>query len=273
VPETADIDLSSDQAAGLRKLFGTRAPRVIAFASGRESVGRTTLVVQTAAALAEAGHSVVIVDENPGPDNAFAAFGLDAHHDLMHAVNGELSLEQVTVRAAPRVRIVPAARLVHEFDPARTGERQRLAACLAEIQRGAGFVMIDCATQRGGRLSPLALAARHLAVVVAAKSSAITHSYVLIKQAAAARGGRGSFHIVITRTPSEADARAIFGNMKRVAREHLDVRLDFLGATTSPLVDNVADALVTRLPPPAGHYADRVGQPATATRFENRAMV
>ncbi|MBK6402831.1 MAG: hypothetical protein IPF74_13320 [Rhodocyclaceae bacterium] len=52
-----------DQADGLRRLFGNRAPQVVAFASGREACGRTTLVVQTAAALAAAGHGVVVVDE------------------------------------------------------------------------------------------------------------------------------------------------------------------------------------------------------------------
>ena len=47
---------------------GRARPQVVAFASGRESCGRTTLLVQTAAALAAAGHGVVIIDENPAPE-------------------------------------------------------------------------------------------------------------------------------------------------------------------------------------------------------------
>lgn len=269
MPETLDIDLSGDQASGLRKLFGKRAPRVVAFASGREPAGRTTLVVQTAAALADAGHGVVIVDENPGPDNATAGFGLSARGDLMNVVAGACSLGEVTVQAAPRVRIVPAARVVREFDPSDDARRQRLAGCLAEIQRGASFVLIDCAAQ----LSPLALAARHLAVVVAAHGNAITEAYALVKLAAAARGRRGSFHVAITRTSSESEARAIFENMKRVAREHLGVRLDYLGATTNPHVDHLADALATRLPAPVAAYAERLGQPVPHARPQNSVMV
>lgn len=245
--ETADIDLSSDQAAGLRRIFGSRAPQVVAFASGRESCGRTTLVVQTAAALAAAGHAVVIVDENAAPNNAISAFGLTARHDLIHVLQGERTLRHVALAAAPLVRIVPAARAARELDHADAAMRQRLAVALAELQCGAGFVLIDCAVRRSGHLSALALAARHLAVVVAAHSSAITHAYALIKHMAQERG-RDGFQLVVTRARAPEEARAIFDNMKRVAREHVGVRLDFLGASMVPVTEHLADALVTRLP-------------------------
>lgn len=245
--DSADIDLSSDQAAGLRRIFGTRAPQVVAFASGRESCGRTTLVVQTAAALAAAGHAVIIIDENPAPNNAISAFGLTARNDLMHVLEGERTLKHVALAAAPLVRIVPAARAARDLDPADEQACQRLADCLIELQRGAAFVLIDCAVRRNGHLSALALAARHLAVVVAAHSSAITHAYALIKHMAQERG-RDGFQLVVTRARAPEEARAIFDNMKRVAREHVGVRLDFLGASMVPVTEHLADALVTRLP-------------------------
>lgn len=237
-----------DQAAGLRRLFGTRGPQVVAFASGREACGRTTLIVQTAAALAEAGHPVVIVDENPGPDNAVAAFGLAARTDLLQAVRGERSLRQVVLAAAPLIRIVPAARAARDAVAVAQGLRGRLGACLREISRGAAFVLVDCAHQKPGHLSPLALAARHMAVVVAAQGSAITHAYALIKRLARERRRTGEFQIAITRARSDEEARAIFQNMRRVADEHLEVRLAFLGASRVPVTHHLADALATRLP-------------------------
>jgi len=246
--DTSEIDLAGDQASGLRRLFGARAPQVVAFASGRESCGRTTLLVQTATALAALGHAVVIVDENPAPNNAVSAFGLTARYDLMHAVVGERSLRQVALPAAPLVRIISAAHAARELDPSDDDAVQRMADCLGEIQRGASFVLIDCATQRGGHLSALALAARHLAIVVAAQGSSITHAYALIKHMAQERG-RDGFKVVITRARAKEEARAIFDNMKRVAREHLGVRLDYLGGSMVPVTEHLADALVTRLPP------------------------
>jgi flagellar biosynthesis protein FlhG len=239
---------SGDQASGLRRLFGGRAPQVIAFASGRDACGRTTLLVQTSAALAAAGHGVVIVDENLTADNTLAAFGVAARHDLLHAVRGDCALPQVAVAAAPLIRIVLAARAARELDHRGGGDAVgRLADCLRELQRGVGFVLIDTATRRGGHLSPLALAAPHVAVVVAAHSAAITHAYALIKRLAQ-ECGRDGFQIVITRARSREEAQAIFYNMRRVARAHLGVRLEFLGDARVPVNDHIAEALLARLP-------------------------
>jgi flagellar biosynthesis protein FlhG len=236
-----------DQADGLRRLFGGRAPQVVAFASGREACGRSALVVQTAAALAAANHGVVIVDENPAPDNALTAFGLTARYDLFNVVRGDRSLAQVTVTAAPLVRIVPAARAARELDRPGVVGRQRLAAALREMQQGAGFVLIDCAGRRGSHLSPVAASARHFSVVVAAQGSAITQAYALIKRVAQDYG-RDTFQIAVTRARSVEEARAIYSNMRRVAREHLGVRLDYLGAAPVPVTDNLAEALIRCLP-------------------------
>ena len=237
-----------DQAAGLRRLFSSRPPQVVAFASGHAACGRTTLVVQTAAALAAAGHAVVIIDENVSHDSAVAAFGMTARYDLMHALSGERSLRQVMLQAAPLIRILPAARAAHELDHLDSSGSMHLAACLNELQRGAAFVLIDCAVRKHGHLSRLAVAARHMAIVVVAQVNAITHAYALIKHMTQERG-RSGFQIIITRARSNEEAQAIFDNMRRVARGHLDVRLDFLGAADVPVTANLAEPLLTQLPP------------------------
>jgi flagellar biosynthesis protein FlhG len=252
--------LWGDQAAGLRRLFGARSPQVVAFASGREACARTTLLVQSAAALAAAGHAVIIVDENQGPDNTLSAFGISSRHDLMQVINGERPLAHVMLQAAPLIRIVPAAQAAREFDlPSRqnarhAAARQRLQAALAEMQRGAGFVLIDTASARNGHLSVLALAARHFAVVVGAQGSTITQGYALIKRLAR-ECSRSDFQVIVSRARSHEEARAIFDNMRRVAGEHLGVRLHYLGDARVPVTDHLAEALLTRLPQPEGEGA------------------
>lgn len=236
-----------DQAAGLRRLFGARVPQVVAFVSGRDSCGRTTLVVQTAAALARAGHGVVIIDENPGPNNVLSTFGMTSRYDLIDLMQKGRSAQQIMQPAAPLVRAVAASRFADELLRVDAVSAEYLNAGLRQIQQGASFVMIDCAARRGGHISPLALAARHIAVVVAAQGAAITHAYALIKRLARERGCNG-FQVVITRARSEEEAQAIFDNMRRTAQEHLGVRLDYLGGSRVPVTDHLADAMQSRLP-------------------------
>ncbi len=246
-----DMAWSGDQAAGLRRLFGGRTPQVVAFASGREACGRTTLLLQTATALAGSGYGVLIIDENPAPNNAVSTLGLTARYDLFQVLQGECSLNQAILQVAPLMRILPAARAARELDHANriaAAARRNLPGCLQEIQADVDFILVDAVIRRGGQLSPLALAARHMAVVVAAQGTAITHAYALIKRIAQERG-RNGFQVIITGSRSKEEARAIFGNMRHVAREHLDVRLDFLGVSLVPMTESLADALLQKLPP------------------------
>jgi flagellar biosynthesis protein FlhG len=238
---------AGDQAAGLRRLFGARTTQVVAFVSGRDACGRTTLLVQTAAALAHAGHGVVIIDENPGPSNVLATFGITSRYDLMDMVRNTRSAQQIMRPAAPLVRAIAASRFADELLHVDAASAGYLNEGLRQIQQGASFVMVDCAARRGGHISPLALAARHIAVVVAAQGSAITHAYSLIKRLAR-EGGRDGFQVVVTRARSEEEAQAIFDNLRRTAREHLGVRLDYLGGSRVPVTDHLADALQSRLP-------------------------
>ena len=247
----APYHAAGDQAAGLRRLFGERLPRVIAFVAGREACGRTTLLVQTAAALARVGHGVVIIDENPGPNNVFSAFRKSSRHDLLDLVQGVRSAQQVMQPLAPLVWAVAASRLADELLDPDALSLACLDAGLRQVQQGAAFVLIDCAATRGGQVSALALTARHLAVVVAAQGSAITHAYALIKRLARERG-RDDFQVVVTRARSDQEAQAIFDNLKRTAREHLGVRLDYLGGSRVPMTDHLAEALQNRLPLCAG---------------------
>ena len=235
-----------DQAAGLRRIFGTQAARGVAFVSGREACGRTTLLMRTAAALAKAGHGVVIIDENPGANNVHSVLGMKARHDLLDLVQGGSPIERLVQPVAPLLSVLSAVRFASDVRQIDASAASRLDAALRQLQEGSSFILIDCATRNGKHLSPLALAAPHMAVVVAAQSSAITRAYSLIKRLAQERR-RDEFHVAITRAGSEQEAQAIFHNMRDTALDHLSVNLSYLGCARAPTADHIAGALQSRL--------------------------
>ncbi len=116
-----------------------------------------------------------------------------------------------------------------------------LNSAFRQLQEGSSYVLIDCAAGKGQHLSPLALAAPQMAVVVAAQGTAITRAYALVKRLAQERGREG-FHVAITRAGSDQEALSIFHNMRQTAHEHLGVRL-ITWAAHVPSVDHLADAL------------------------------
>ncbi len=251
-----------DQADGLRRLFQNREPQVVAFTSGRDDGGRTALLAQTARVLALTGQGVVAIDENSGPESLLAAYGLVVKHDLLELAQGKRGLSEVACPVLPSLTVVSAAKLANQTAAqaaslSNTAQR-RLAQALDQMRSQASFVLVDCANQRAGHLSWLAASARHMAVVVAARGIAITQAYALIKQMAKSHG-RDRFQIVVTQAKSNDDGRAIFENMRKVARQHLSVRLDSLGVMTLGSNSHLADALVQSLPPT---LAKAAGMPA-----------
>lgn len=235
-----------DQAAGLRRLFGARTGQVVAFVSGREACGRTTLLVRTASALAQAGQGVILIDENSAPHNALSTLGIKVRHDLLDLVQSDYPLERVMEPAAPLLNVIAAAKFATELDHVDALAAGRFNAALKRLQDGSAFVLVDCAARHGRHLSPLALAVPHMAVVVAAQSSAITQAYALIKRLAQERGREG-FHVAITRARTGQEAQAIFHNMRHTAREHLGVHLNYLGGVRVPAAEHLAEALQSRL--------------------------
>lgn len=235
-----------DQAAGLRRLFRVRTGRAIAFVSGREACGRTKLLVQTAAALAQGGESVLVIDENGGDANVHAAFGLRPGKDLLDAAMRGISVDGLIQPAVAGLGVVSAVRLAARssgFDAELAG---RLDGALKSLQERHSYVLIDCADHGSQHLSALALAAPCMAVVVAAQSTAITRAYALIKRLVR-ESGRESFQVVITRARSEEESQAIFRNMQVTAKAHLGVRLDYLAGARQPATDHIAGSLGTRL--------------------------
>ncbi|MFP4906257.1 ParA family protein, partial [Paraburkholderia sp. BR14261] len=64
-----------DQAEGLRRLLAREGSRVVAVTGGAGSPGRTTTVVNLAAALTAQGKDVLVIDECLGPRSVCALVG------------------------------------------------------------------------------------------------------------------------------------------------------------------------------------------------------
>lgn len=236
-----------DQAAGLRRLFGARATQRVAFIASRETRGSSVLVARTAAALAVMGHSVVIADENSSPDNTACAFGMVGRHDLLDCIQGKQATQQAELSVAPQVRLMPAARAAHYLRSLAATQTPRWKAVMEELQSDAGFMLIDAAQKNGPHMSALVQETPHWVLVVAAQGAAITHAYVLLKSLINDYG-RNQFYVAITRAHNADEARAIFGNMQRMAQDNLGAELKFFASVMTPVTEHFADALLTRLP-------------------------
>src|SRR6266699_7274881 len=79
------------------KMLATTTPPVIAVVNQKCGVGKTTTAINLGAALAELGHTILLVDLDPQA-NSTSGLGLDpsrARLNVYHLLIGEASIEQV----------------------------------------------------------------------------------------------------------------------------------------------------------------------------------
>ena len=222
----------ADQASGLRRLFGARTAQIVAFVSTHDSLRRGAdgmpLILKTAANLIQSEMGVVVMDEHAAAASVFASFGLKVRKDLLDVVDARHTASEIVVEGPSGLRLVGASRFAVEMSYIDAVAEQRLDSALIELQDGSDFLMLDCAARASGEVSPLAIKAHHVTVMVTPQATAITQAYVQIKHLARMRHGQG-IHVLVNRARNEKEARSVFEKIQMTAFKHLGIQLDFLG--------------------------------------------
>lgn len=216
-----------DQAAGLRKLLARGNAQVITVLGARDGLGATSIVTNLSAVFAHAGKDVLVLDENLSHDNVANTLALRPRYDLLHAARGDKTWQDVLLQGMAGPVVLPVARAMQSLPKMDETERERLLESLLGAAVGRDVVLVDAARDGNSVCASLS-GDEPLLLVLNATASGITESYALLKKMAV-HNGRQAFDIVVNRVGSEREALAVFDNMQKVARHHLQVNLSYLG--------------------------------------------
>jgi len=147
-------DIGSVEAIA-HNILATTVPPIIAVVNQKGGVGKTTTAINLGAALAEMGHSVLLVDLDPQA-NSTSGLGLDpvrARLNIYHLLTGEATVEQATIpTSAPGMQLVPSHIDLAgaEIELATLSAREsRLRNALGSVPESIGCVIIDCPPSLG----------------------------------------------------------------------------------------------------------------------------
>src|SRR5258708_28671982 len=126
------------------KLLAAARATVLAIVNQKGGVGKTTTAINLGAALAELGHSILLVDLDPQA-NSTSGLGLDpvrARLNVYHTLVGEATIEQASVpTSVPGMQLVPSHIDLAgaEIELATmSGSETRLRKALATVPEGVG---------------------------------------------------------------------------------------------------------------------------------------
>jgi flagellar biosynthesis protein FlhG len=218
----------AEQAAGLRRIANPRPVRVIAVTSGKGGVGKTNVSVNLAAALAQNGKRVMLLDADLGLANVDVMLGLRPEYNLSHVLSGERTLEEILVDAPGGFKVVPAASGVKNMVELGAREHVGLVQAFSELSTPVDVLLIDTAAGLSDGVITFTRAAQEVVVVVCDEPASITDAYALIK-VLSRDYGHERFRILANMARSIREGYELFGKIARVTDKFLTVSLDFLG--------------------------------------------
>jgi flagellar biosynthesis protein FlhG len=227
------------------------AARVITIASGKGGVGKTNLSVNLAAALAQRGRRVTLVDADLGVANADLLCGLTVARRVEHVLRtGQQALQTIALDAPGGFRLVPGSAGVARMADLSPAEREGLARHIVALERESDLVLVDAGAGVGALVRSLVQSAGTCLLVATPEPTAIADAYALIKccqtGASAVMTAGTRWRLVVNQVRDEDEAHAVFGRVRLAAERFLGVEVSLAGWV--PVDAQVPAAVRARMP-------------------------
>lgn len=205
-----------------------RTPRVVAVTGGKGGVGKTTVSINLAAALARDGQAVTLLDADLGLANVDVLLGLSPVRTLAEVVAGQCTLDDVILTGPCGMGIVPGASGIPDMASLDARARAGLIDAFGSLERRLDWLVVDTAAGIGGTTLDFCRAAHEVLVVVCDDPASLTDAYATIK-VLAQTAGRRRFRVLVNMSRDRAAGLRLFTRLLEVCDRYLDVVLDFAG--------------------------------------------
>ncbi len=214
----------------------TRPPRarITAVTSGKGGVGKTFVAANLAAALAQRGERVLVLDADLGLANLDVVLNLVSKITLHDVFTGKHRLEDAIVPVAGGFSVLLAGSGVVEYSRLTPEVRDQLLATIEAVTPQFDRVLLDT----GAGISDVVLYTISLAhdvlVVTTPEPTALTDAYATIKVLAATQGRR-ALQLAVNQVLKPGEGRTIRGQLQQVIDRYVSpgldapVKLEFLG--------------------------------------------
>lgn len=216
---------TANQAAGLKRPSGAR---LLAVASGKGGVGKTTVAVNLAVALGLQGRRVVLVDADFGLANVDVLLGVHPPVNLGQFLDGQARWEELPLAVGDNLWLVAASSGARRMADLDQDGRARILTALQGLRTQADRVVLDLGAGIAPSVRQFAALADEVLVVVCDDPASLTDAYALIK-ILHQEEGVSRFGIVANQVREAGQGGLLFGKLARVAERFLAVQLTYRG--------------------------------------------
>lgn len=241
-----------NQAKKLESMMKSKAnTKYIAVTSGKGGVGKSTISANLAYKLNKLGFKVGIFDADIGLANLDLIFGVKVDKNILHALKGEVSIDDVVYEIEPNLYLIPGDS-GEEILKYAGSNMNMIEKVLQEssILDTLDFFIIDTGAGIGALNQSILQACEYIIVVTMPDPSAITDAYATIKLNA---NSKQQIFMIINMCKSQKEALAVFERMESITKKHIpNLTLKYLGGLENSTAVNKATrnrALISKVEP------------------------
>lgn len=227
-PQTISLTAPRAHAAGMS--------RVIAVTSGKGGVGKTTLTINLAIALAAHNQRVFIIDADLGTANIDVLLRLSPKYNITHLLSGDKTLLDIAAPAPGGITVIPGGSGLQALTQMTESQFSRLIASFNHLDGLADIILLDTGAGISRDVSNFLLAADETIVVTTPEPHAITDAYAIIK-VMHNLACQGKQLLIVNRAENKPEADIAVGRLRGVVSRYLGRELGYLGhVADDPLV-------------------------------------
>jgi len=200
----------------------------IAVTSGKGGVGKTSVVINLAVALARLRNRVAILDADFGLGNVDVLLGLAPPCHLGHLLAGEKEIEDIIVQGPFGVQIIPASSGLRDLTALTDAQWTRLGESLQRVCRSVDYLLIDTAAGVSDNVVQLLVSAQRVLVVTSLEPSAMVDAYAIIKVLTAS-DSRKDIAILVNGAHDADEGELVYRQLDVAATKFLQRGLRYYG--------------------------------------------
>ena len=220
--------MESMQTAGLRRAANPGPVQVIAVTGGRGGVGKTSVSVNLATALASTGKRVMLLDGDLGLANVDVFLGLSPRHTMAHVLSGERSLDEIILESAQGVQVVPGASGVADLANLSAAGHLNLVQAFSTLSARVDAMIVDTSAGISHSVMQFSQAAQHVLLVVCDEPASMTDAYALVKVLSRTHNVN-RFRVLANMVRAPGEGEILFDKLQRVTSKFLDATLEYVG--------------------------------------------